>query len=112
MGIAFRVAAEFRRRASTTREVSGAEIDPVSEAAGPDSTLEHRERRASIDQALASLSEERRAVFIMHELEGLTANEISDAMGVPLQTTYSRLRTGRQEFSDAVKRIRLKERES
>jgi DNA-directed RNA polymerase specialized sigma24 family protein len=42
----------------------------------------------------------------MHNIDGLTVPEISEALGVPLNTVYSRLRRGLADFTVAVRRIR------
>ena len=48
---------------------------------------------------------DRRAVLVMHDLEGWTAPEIAAEIGVPLNTVYSRLRLARAEFRSAVDRL-------
>ena len=48
-------------------------------------------------------------MFVMHELDGHAAPEIADAMGIPLNTAYSRLRLARQDFAAAIKRIHAPE---
>ena len=48
---------------------------------------------------LTSLGDNRRAVFVMAELEQLTAPEIAQALGANLNTVYSWLRAARIAFS-------------
>lgn len=111
LGIAFRVASDFRRKKVPTPE--GAEVPDVADPArGPEARVEQREARDLIDEALESLEPDRRAVFVMHQLEGMSAADISATMGAPLATTYSRLRVGREEFTAAVRRIQLRRGES
>ena len=43
---------------------------------------------------------------VMAELDGATAPEIAEALGIPLNTAYSRLRVARQRFADAARRLR------
>lgn len=108
-GIAFRVTTDSKRRASTTREVSGASTEDVrDEQPGGEERVLENERRALINEALKSLEGERRTVFVMHELEGLSANDIAGVMQTPVATTYSRLRVAREEFAAAVQRIQLR----
>jgi RNA polymerase sigma-70 factor (ECF subfamily) len=40
----------------------------------------------------------------MMDIEGHSAPEVSEALGVPLNTVYSRLRVAREEFTAAVRR--------
>jgi DNA-directed RNA polymerase specialized sigma24 family protein len=56
-----------------------------------------------------SLPEERRTAFVLHDLEGLSVNEVSEVMGAPTPTTYSRLKLAREEVARAVERYRRDE---
>ena len=53
---------------------------------------------------LDSLDDKRRAVFVMAELEQLTAPEIATVLCANLNTVYSWLRTARLAFSKALER--------
>ncbi len=55
-----------------------------------------------------SEAESRRAVFVMHELDGISMPDIVQALEIPLNTGYSRLRLARGEFTAAVQRLRPK----
>jgi RNA polymerase sigma-70 factor (ECF subfamily) len=48
-------------------------------------------------------------VFVLLELSGHSAPEAAEALGVPVNTVYSRLRIARQKFTAAVTRIRARE---
>ena len=50
-----------------------------------------KEIRARIDQALGELSDNHRAVLIMRELEGMSYEEMAQAMGCSKGTIMSRL---------------------
>jgi RNA polymerase sigma-70 factor (ECF subfamily) len=105
-GIAYRVASDFRRRAQSRREVLQ---DPPAceyedERAGGEAQLIEKQRRQTVLDALDELSLEQRAVLVMCDIEGHSAPEASDALQVPLNTTYSRLRVARQEFAAAIRR--------
>jgi RNA polymerase sigma-70 factor (ECF subfamily) len=71
----------------------------------PDEIAELRRARADLDTFLESLPEPQRAVFVLVELEGLTAPEVATALGIPSGTVASRLRTARSEFEAALKRL-------
>jgi RNA polymerase sigma-70 factor (ECF subfamily) len=45
----------------------------------------------------------------MAELEGMTVPEIADLVGANVNTVYSRLRTARKEFDQALSRLRAAE---
>jgi RNA polymerase sigma-70 factor (ECF subfamily) len=51
---------------------------------------------------LDQLSPDQRDVFVLAELEQLTAPEIAVATSTPLNTVYSRLRLARARFNELV----------
>ncbi len=53
---------------------------------------------------LGELDPLKRELFVLAELEEMTMPEIAEAIGVPLNTAYSRLRVARQEFEEAFAR--------
>jgi DNA-directed RNA polymerase specialized sigma24 family protein len=53
----------------------------------------------------------KREVFVLAELEEMTTPEIAEAVGIPLNTAYSRLRVARQEFSEALARHDAQQKE-
>ena len=53
---------------------------------------------------LSGLTEAKREVFILAELEEMTVPEIAAALEIPVNTAYSRLRHARQEFEAALAR--------
>ena len=57
----------------------------------PGRALMDKEIRHRIDQALGELSENHRSVLIMRELEGLSYEEMAEAMGCSKGTIMSRL---------------------
>jgi RNA polymerase sigma-70 factor, ECF subfamily len=108
-GIAFRVASARKRLVSSTREES---TDILPELAFPESTAEaavaKRQARAILDQVLASIDLEKRAVFVMYEFDGMTVPDIARAVDVPVPTAHSRLRLARQQFNAGIQRLRAK----
>jgi RNA polymerase sigma-70 factor (ECF subfamily) len=104
-GIAFRVASDFRERASVRREVQGDEIEREDEQPRADALIHASERRTLVRRALEAIPIERRAVFIMHELDGAPIPEVATALDVPLNTAYSRLRLARRDFEAEVHRL-------
>jgi RNA polymerase sigma-70 factor (ECF subfamily) len=53
---------------------------------------------------LGELDPLKREVFALAELDEMTVPEIAEAIGIPLNTAYSRLRVARQEFEAAFAR--------
>lgn len=60
---------------------------------------------------LGELGPLKREVFVLAELEEMTMPEIAEAIGVPLNTAYSRLRVAREEFGDALARHEASQKE-
>jgi len=48
-------------------------------------------------------------VFVLAELEELTAPEIADALSLNVNTVYARMRASRKAFEQAVARHRARE---
>jgi RNA polymerase sigma-70 factor (ECF subfamily) len=97
-GIALRVAHDYRR---TARRKGADRLDldgAMSKDAGPFERAAKAEAVRAVERFLESLDEDKRAVFVLAELEGMTAPEISDALSVNLNTVYSRLRLARERF--------------
>jgi RNA polymerase sigma-70 factor, ECF subfamily len=67
-----------------------------------------RDARRVVFDALDRLSDEQRAVFVLHDLEGKAAPEIAADLDVPLNTVYSRLRLARERFAAHVARTQGK----
>jgi RNA polymerase sigma-70 factor (ECF subfamily) len=105
-GIAFRQAIRYRELARNHREVLDPAPEPADEATRADERLMAHEARAVLEKALDTLDLDRRAVFVLHELESLTMPDIADALAIPLNTAYSRLRLARAQVKAAVQRLR------
>ncbi len=108
-GIALRVARKYRHYAARAaeHELDAAWIAPVS---NPE---QHSQRVAEVrrvDAILRSLDEPMREVFVLAEIEELTAPEIAEVLEVKLNTVYSRLRLARERFEAALFRDRVRER--
>jgi RNA polymerase sigma-70 factor (ECF subfamily) len=105
---AVRVASEHRKRAQTRNETLGAATDAGSSAVA--TPYPQGDDRELVHLALNSLDMDKRAVFVMHFLDGFTVPEIARTLVIPLGTAYSRLRLAREVFTAAVRRIRKAER--
>lgn len=87
-----------------------ANLDVIADVAdGPHERTAKREAARFINRFLETLDEDRRDVFVLAELEQLSAPEIAVLLDVPLNTVYSRLRLARAEFSKAVARHRARD---
>lgn len=99
IGIATRVAANFRRQHARLREEPAELIgESPSSARDPETLLLEQQRRRRLDEALATLPDQQRQVFVLYELEGFSMPEIARALEIPLGTAASRLRRAREAF--------------
>jgi RNA polymerase sigma-70 factor (ECF subfamily) len=105
-GIAMRLASDFRQLAWQKREVGGEEVDAQDTSMSSDEWVARRQAQALVLTALCSLPMERRAVFVMHELDGTAIPEVATALEIPLNTAYSRLRLARRDFAEAVSKLK------
>lgn len=67
--------------------------------------VEKNEQLALAQRALSTLDDAKREVFVLACVEGMSAPEIADVTGVPLNTVYSRLRVAKQQFELAVEEL-------
>lgn len=63
---------------------------------------ERRERVRRVRAALGRLTVKKRTVVTLHDLEGLSSEEIAAIVGAKLGTVRSRLRDGRRELLDLL----------
>jgi RNA polymerase sigma-70 factor (ECF subfamily) len=103
-GISVRVALAHRRRACTQRELPCASPPEVASAGGPHEDFADRQARELLDRALEVLDDDKRAVFVLYELEQLSMNEVAQALECPVQTAYSRLHAARDQVQSFIKR--------
>ncbi|WP_437924598.1 RNA polymerase sigma factor [Sorangium sp. So ce291] len=106
-GICLRLASEYRRRPHRRREEVADTVPEQVMAAPQDETLDRRRALDQLDAALEQLDDDKRAVFVLHEIEQVPMAEIAKAAGCPLQTAYSRLRAARAQIEAAMRRHEL-----
>src|SRR6266542_390425 len=58
--------------------------------------------KARLEAAIDSLSEKYRTVFLMHDVEGFTHDEIGATLGIPAGTSKTRLFQGRAKLRQAL----------
>jgi RNA polymerase sigma-70 factor (ECF subfamily) len=67
--------------------------------------MERGEIRTRIDQAIAQLSPEQRAVILMKEIEGMQYHEIAEALGCSIGTVMSRLFYARKKLQTLLRDV-------
>jgi RNA polymerase sigma-70 factor, ECF subfamily len=102
--IALRVASDARRHRRRHPEDPDGGLAQERECIDPPQprAVARREALDRLDRALATIDVHRRAVLVLHEIEEMTAPEIAQTLGIPLNTVYSRLRVARSELEAAL----------
>jgi RNA polymerase sigma-70 factor (ECF subfamily) len=95
-GVCVRVASEHRRRPHLRHEALGEKAPERSVPAPQHDDLERRRAVVLLDRALGELDADKRAVFVLYEIEELQMSEIAETLGCPIQTAYSRLHAARK----------------
>lgn len=100
LGIAVRVASEYRRRRQKTTEEIPEHLE--AERADPHASSEQAEAVRRLHTILGKMDEAKREVFVLTELEQYTAPEIAEALELNVNTVYTRLRAARLEFNSLL----------
>jgi RNA polymerase sigma-70 factor, ECF subfamily len=72
---------------------------------GPDAAAERSELEAALGRAIAELPEDRRIVVLLRDVEGLSYDEIAQALGLELGTVRSRLHRARSDLKGKLERF-------
>jgi len=103
-GIAVRVAADHRRSARRR----GAPVELSDELAdtrpGPLESVSSLEALRLVQTLLSTLDDNQRQVFVLMEMEQLTATEVAGIVDANVNTVYSRLRLARAAFEQALEK--------
>lgn len=96
-----------RRPPGSDLEVEGAELlavgEPLRESATPERQLLTDEIAATIRRTLAALPEDLRTAVTLREFEGLSYEEIAEAMDCPIGTVRSRIFRAREAIDQELK---------
>ncbi|MFZ5439177.1 MAG: RNA polymerase sigma factor [Myxococcota bacterium] len=101
---AVRVASDVRRhhrRRGQSEEVPETLVAPTT----TDGLTEQRQGLEVLQSVLGRLSDELREVFVLVELDELSGPEVAEALGLNLNTVYSRLRLARAAFNELIEQF-------
>ena len=113
-GIALGVARNYRRsaRRRAPEGALAAEVDddlPAPDSRDPEGRAQNAEAVRTLHALLDELDEDKRTVFVLADLEEMTAPEIAATLSLNLNTVYARIRAARLAFEQAVARYRAQE---
>lgn len=111
LGMTLRVVADHRRRYKRKDAPcvpqpadSDGNVLLASNQPPPSAHVERDEQVRLLEELLATLSEDKREVLVLAELEEMTVPEIAELIGANVNTVYARLRAARAEFEQAYAR--------
>lgn len=93
-----------KRRLPTVSMDAAVRESAASSLAGPEQAAEAREIGEGIQQALGTLPHKHRTAFILREFEGMSYDEMAEAMGCNLGTVMSRLHHARRKLREQLKK--------
>jgi RNA polymerase sigma-70 factor, ECF subfamily len=107
-GVVRRTVSSYRRT-HKAKPTTSAHLDRLDEVVGPGSStpLDAAEQNAQLEllnSLLAEIDDAKREVFVLAELEEMTMPEIAEALEIPVNTAYSRLRAARLAFEAGLAR--------
>ncbi len=105
-GICLHLVQRHRRRAYFRLELVYADPPERVDEDTPELRYAGAQSRQLLHQLLDKLSPERRATFVLFEIEGASCEEIAELTGVPVGTVYSRLHLARKKVASVAARLR------
>ena len=104
--ILFRVAAQHRRKQTKAQRK---EAPAMSRPMAADENLARKEAAELFERMLDELEPDQRAIFVLFELDRTPAKEIADALGIKVNTVYSRLRLARKKLNRSLARFKARD---
>ena len=101
-----------RRKSPGHRAGAGEPVDPdalADRGSGPHEKAVRAEARSVLSELLDELSDERRAIFVLVELEEMSVVDAAEAVSANVNTAHARLRAAREDFEAAVKRRKARD---
>ncbi len=96
-------------RTHTRRERRQSAVPPPLPGHGPEAALQLQQAAGLMQQFLDQLDVDKRIVFVLSDIEGLTSPEIAEALEIPLGTVFSRLRAARSKLEQYSRRLNAPE---
>lgn len=99
-------------RSKRRKPEAPSEDDELPEQSAPDTddperAAQVKQAAAMVQKALSTMSEEKAAVFVYHDLLSMKPEEIGELLDCPPNTVRSRLNRARVDFTEAVKALKV-----
>jgi RNA polymerase sigma-70 factor (ECF subfamily) len=107
-GICMRLASAYHRRAFRRRERTMAEVpdQAAPDDDSPENAASAMQAREWLRAALDFMDLEKRAIFVMFEIDEVPCEAIAEMLSIPVGTVYSRLHAARKAFAEALERVK------
>jgi RNA polymerase sigma-70 factor (ECF subfamily) len=79
--------------------------EPSSPEGTPEQAAGDAELRQALERALDALSSEHREVLVLRDMEGLSAQEVADSLGISVQAVKSRLHRARATLREGLRGV-------
>ena len=87
-----------RRVRESFARVFGAATEPEVET-GPGESLERKEAEKRVASILSRMTQKKRDVFVLFEIEEMTGDDVAARLGIPVDTVWTRLHHARKDFA-------------
>jgi RNA polymerase sigma-70 factor, ECF subfamily len=111
-GVACRVVMRQLRGYLRHRRLMRAVIEAppaVEDLSTPEAVVAQKQRASHVWRCLMEIKPKKRVVYVMHDIEGRSAQEIAEILDVPKETVWSRLRHARAELLERITKLEAKE---
>jgi RNA polymerase sigma-70 factor, ECF subfamily len=95
-----------RRKPEAVADSDELPEESAPETFDPERAAQVTQARQLVQKALSTMSDEKAAVFVYHDLLGMKPEEISELVDCPVNTVRSRLNRARVDFTEAVKLLK------
>jgi RNA polymerase sigma-70 factor (ECF subfamily) len=95
--------ARRRRGLKNMPHASDEGIERLDEGPSPEERTADRELARALERALRTLSDEHREVILLRDVEGLTAPDVAEALGISVDAVKSRLHRAREALRAALR---------
>lgn len=109
-GICHRRAVDYRRRRNVRPRLYAQEPPEQGVDASQEQGVVLSQARERLRRLLNELDDDKRAVFVLFDIEGIPMDEVAEIVGCPLQTAYSRLYAARRKLQLALARVPVERR--
>ncbi len=111
----YRIAVNASRTVARRRRVPAKSLDQLGEdghitedrrpSASPEHDMASAERVQLVQRELQAIAEEFRQPLVLREIDGMSYEQIAEALQIPVGTVRSRIFRARQELTDRLRRV-------